>query len=383
MDFEFSEREKLLRKAVREFAESEIEPRIEAMEETGEFPVDLLEPMAHIGITGVLSPKEFGGVGLGFVARTIVLEELGRVCAAIPMGMQVHHMACAALNDFGTEEQKKKYIPSLAQGKTMGCVAVTDPSGGSDVIGMQTRAERKGDKWILNGRKCFITNSHTSDYWIVIAKTAEGAKGLSAFIVDKDLPGAKAGRKENKFGLRGANTGELVFSDCEIPHENLLGQEGGGLAVAMKTVSDVGRTGMAATALGILNAVLHEAAKFASERKLYGKPISKLQVISFYLAEIYAELDICRLLCYRASWMRDQQMRSDTENAMAKWYTCDSAFRCAKKAVEIHGSYGIMREYRVQRLLRDAMVTIPAGGTGEVAKIVMSRAALAPYQPPR
>ncbi|MBW1778301.1 MAG: acyl-CoA dehydrogenase family protein [Deltaproteobacteria bacterium] len=380
MDFKFSERENLLRKTVREYAESEIGPRIQKMEETGEFPLDLMEAMSRIGITGVISPQEYGGVGLGFMARTIVLEELGRVYAAIPMAIQVHHMACAALNDFGNEEQKQKYIPPLAHGKTMGCVAVTDPSGGSDVVGMQTRAEQKGDKWILNGRKCFITNSHTSDYWIVIAKTAEGAKGLSAFIVEKDFQGAKVGRKENKFGLRGANTGELVFNDCEIPQENLLGQEGGGLAVAMKTVSDAGRTGMAATALGILTSVLEEAAKFASERKLYGKPISKLQAISFYLAEIYAELDICRLLCYRASWMRDQNMRSDTENAMAKWYTCDAAFRCAKKAVEIHGSYGIMREYKVQRLLRDAMVTIPAGGTAEVAKIVMGRAALAPYE---
>ena len=270
MDFKFSEREELLRKSVREFAENEVTPKMEAMEETGEFPTELLDPMGKVGITGVISPPEYDGVGLGYVARTIVLEELGRVCAAMPMALQVHHMACAALSDFGTEEQKKKYMPPLARGETMGCVAVTDPSGGSDLVGMKTSAELKGDTYILNGRKCFITNSHTSDYWVIIARTAEGAKGLSAFIVDKDAPGAKLGRKENKFGLRGANTGELAFDNCEVPKKNLLGQEGGGLAIAIKTISETGRTGMAATALGILTAVYEEAGKFASERVRYG-----------------------------------------------------------------------------------------------------------------
>ena len=380
MDFLLSEREELLRKAVREFAESEISAKIEAMEKTGEFPIELMEPMAKLGINGIIAPPEYGGVGLGFLARTIALEELSRVCAAISMGMQVHHMAIAALNDFGTDEQKQRYIPPLAKGETMGVVAVTEPSGGSDVVGMQATAEAKGDKWILNGRKCFITNSHTSDFWVVIAKTSEGAKGLSAFIVEKDSPGAKTGRVEHKVGLRGSNTGELVFDNCEIPIGNILGQEGGGLAVALKTVSESGRPGMAATALGIVGACLDEAAKFASERVLYGKPISSLQAISFYLADIYTELDICRLLCYRASWMKDQNMRCDTEMAMAKSYTCDAAVRCASKAIEIHGSYGILQEYKVQRLLRDAVVTVPAGGTGQIGKVVLARAALAPYK---
>ncbi len=380
MDFRFSQREDMLRKAVREFAENELPSRMEAMEETGEFPIDLMKPMAQLGITGVITPTQYDGVGLGYVARTIVLEELGRVCAAMPMAMQVHHMACANLNDFGNEAQKKKYLSRLARGETMGCVAVTDPTGGSDLIGMKTSAEPKGDKYILNGRKCFITNSHTSDFWIVIARTAEGAKGLSAFIVDKGTPGAKVGRKEHKFGLRGANTGELVFDNCEISKETLLGQEGGGLAVAIKTISETGRTGMAAAALGILTAVYEEAGKFASERVLYGKPISTLEAIQFYMAEIYSQLEICRLLCYRASWLKDQGMRCDNEAALAKYYTCEAAANAAKKAVEIHGSYGIMKEYAVQRLLRDAMVTIPAGGTAEIAKVVLGRAALAPFK---
>ncbi|MBN2539376.1 MAG: acyl-CoA dehydrogenase family protein [Deltaproteobacteria bacterium] len=380
MEFAFTEREEMLRKAVREFAEGEIPPKMDAMEETGEFPMDLLKPMAQVGITGIITPPEFGGVGMGYVARTIVLEELGRVCAAFPMALQVHHMACASLSDFGTDEQKKKYLPALAAGETMGVVAVTDPSGGSDLVGTKTSAQLKGDTYILNGRKCFITNSHLSDFWIVIAKTGEGAKGLSAFIIDKDTPGAKLGRKENKFGLRGANTGELVFDNCEVAKENLIGQEGQGLTVALKTISETGRTGMAATALGILQAVYEEAGKFANERVLYGKPISTLQAIQFHMAEIYTQLDICRLLNYRANWMKDQNMRCDTETGMAKYYTCNAAVDAAKKAIEIHGSYGIMKEYAVQRLFRDAMVTVPAGGTAEVAKVGIGRAALAPFK---
>ena len=380
MDFKFSEKEEMLRKAVREFAENEVPPKMGAMEETGEFPMELLKPMAEVGITGIITPTEYGGVGMGYLARTIVLEELGRVCGAMPMAMQVHHMGCAAINDFGTDEQKKKYLTRLAQGETMGTVAVTDPAGGSDVIGMKATAELKGDKYILNGRKCFMTNSHTSDFWVIIAKTGEGPKGISAFIVDKDATGAKLGRKENKFGLRGANTGEVAFDNCEVPKENLLGQEGGGLGVAIKTISETGRTGMAATALGILTATWEEAGKFASERVLYGKPISALQAIQFYMAEIYSQLEICRLLCYRASWMKDQGMRCDTETALAKYYTCDSAVNAAKKAIEIHGSYGIMKEYAVQRLFRDAMVTVPAGGTAEIAKVVIARAALTPFK---
>ena len=380
MEFAFTEREEMLRKAVREFAESEIPPKMEKMEETGEFPVELMKPMAQVGITGIITPPEFGGVGMGYLARNIVLEELGRVCAAFPMSMQVHHMACAALSDFGTDEQKKKYLPLLAAGETFGTVGVTDPAGGSDVIGMKCTAELKGDTYVINGRKCFITNSHLSDFWIIVAKTGEGAKGLSAFIIDKGTPGAKLGRKENKFGLRGANTGEWVFDNCEVSKESLLGAEGQGLTVGLKTISETGRTGMAAVGLGILQAVYEEAAKFANERVLYGKPIATLQAIQFHMAEIYTQLDICRMLNYRVNWMKDQNMRCDTETSMAKYYTCNAAVEAAKKAIEIHGSYGIMREYAIQRLFRDAMVTVPAGGTAEVAKAGIGRAALAPFK---
>jgi len=377
MEFKLSDREALLQKTIREWAEKEITPKMEAMEETGDFPKELLPGMGQMGILGVITPKEYGGTGMGHLARILVLEQLGRVCPAIPMALQVHHMCTYAFNTWANEEQKKKYLPPLVKGETMGVVAVTDPSGGSDVAGMQTTAVLKGDKYILNGRKCFITNSHYSDIWVVIARTGEGGKGLSAFVVEKDFPGAKLGRKENKVGLRGANTGELAFQDCEVPKECLLGQEGMGMAIAIGDIINCGRPGMASVGLGILNGVLEEAAKFASERTLYGgKPISKLQAIQIYLAEIWSDLELARLATYRVGWMLDQGQKVDAESALAKQFTCEAAARSARKAIEIHGSYGVMREYAVQRLLRDALVTIPAGGTAEIAKIVQARAAL-------
>ncbi len=379
MDFKFSDREELLKKTVGDYADKEIPPHMEAMEETGEFPVELLKGMGQMGILGVVTPKEYGGTGMGALARIIVLEQLGRVCPAIPMAIQVHHMCTYVFNTWGNEEQKKKYLPRLCKGDTMGVVAVTEPSGGSDVAGIQTTAKLEGDKYILNGRKCFITNAHHSDIWVVIARTGEGGKGLSAFVVEKDFPGAKAGRKENKVGLRGANTGELAFTNCEVPKENLIGNEGDGMTVAIQDIVQCGRPGMASVGLGILNGVLEQAVKFANERNLYGKSITKLQAIQWYIADIYSDLEVSRLLTYRVGWMIDQKISCATESALAKQFTCEAAARSARKAIEIHGSYGIMKEYAVQRLLRDAVVTIPAGGTAEIAKLVMFRQALSMF----
>ncbi len=379
MDFKFSDREELLKKTVGDYADKEIPPHMEAMEETGEFPVELLKGMGQMGILGVITPKEYGGTGMGALARIIVLEQLGRVCPAIPMAIQVHHMCTYVFSTWGNEEQKKKYLPRLCKGDTMGVVAVTEPSGGSDVAGIQTTAKLEGDKYILNGRKCFITNAHHGDIWVVIARTGEGGKGLSAFVVEKDFPGAKAGRKENKVGLRGANTGELAFTNCEVPKENLIGNEGDGMTVAIQDIVQCGRPGMASVGLGILNGVLEQAVKFANERNLYGKSITKLQAIQWHIADIYSDLEISRLLTYRVGWMIDQKISCATESALAKQFTCEAAARSARKAIEIHGSYGIMKEYAVQRLLRDAVVTIPAGGTAEIAKLVMFRQALSMF----
>jgi len=379
MDFKLSERDELLRKTIGEWADAEIPRYMEEMEESGEFPMELLPKMGRMGILGVIVAPEYGGTAMGALSRIIVLEELGRVCPAIPMAIQVHHMCTYALSTWGSEEQKKKYLPRLTAGETMGVVAVTDPSGGSDVAGMQTTAKLDGDKYILNGRKCFITNSHTSDIWVVIARTGEGGKGLSAFLVEKGFPGAQVGRKENKVGLRGANTGELAFDNCEVPKENLMGVEGQGMTVAIQDIVECGRPGMTSVALGILNGVLQQAVKFSNERSLYGKPISKLQAIQWHIAEIFSDLEISRLLAYRVGWMLDNKIPCPSESALAKQFACEAAARSARKAIEIHGSYGIMKEYAVQRLLRDAVVTIPAGGTAEIAKLVLAREAMARF----
>ncbi|MDO9515923.1 MAG: acyl-CoA dehydrogenase family protein [Syntrophales bacterium] len=380
MDFKLTERDEMLQKTIREFAEKEIPPRMDTMEETGEFPMDLLKGLADMGILGVITPREYGGAGLGHLARILVLEQLGRVCPAMPMALQVHHMCTYALNTFGSEEQKKKYLPPLAQGEALGVVAVTEPSGGSDVAATKSTGRLEGDKYILNGRKCFITNAHVSNTWIVPVMTGEGRKGMSAFIVEKDFPGAKTGHIEDKVGLRGANTGELVFQDCEVPKENLIGGEGNGMAVALGTIGSCGRPGMASVGLGILNAVIEEAVKFATERELYGKPISNLQAIQWYITEIYSDLEIARLLAYRAGWMLDNNIPADAAATLAKQWICEAAARSARKAIEIHGSYGILKEYPIQRLMRDALVAVPAGGTAEIAKLVLSRIAIKQYQ---
>jgi alkylation response protein AidB-like acyl-CoA dehydrogenase len=379
MEFQFSQREDLLRKSVREYAEKEIAPRKDEMEETGEFPVDLLPSMGEMGILGVITPEEYGGTGMGHLARIIVLEELGRVSPAIPMALQVHHMSTYALTMWGNEEQKRKYLPPLAKGETMGAVSVTEPSGGSDVAGMQSVAKLAGGKYILNGRKCFATNSHHSDIWVVPARTGEGRKGLSAFIVEKGFPGAKVGRKEDKVGLRGANTGELAFQNCEVPKENLLGNEGDGMKISIRDIVECGRPGMASVALGILNAVLEQSVKFANERMLYGNPISSLQAIQWYISDIYSDLEIARLLTYRVGWMLDNEMDVTAQAALAKQWSCEAAARAARKGIEVHGSYGILREYSIQRLLRDALVAIPAGGTAEIGRLVMARTAISMF----
>lgn len=375
MDFTFTEREELLRKTVREFAEKEIAPRVPEMEETGKFPSDLVPLMSNIGLLGIIADTEYGGSGLGLMARTIAVEEVSRVSGAIGISLQVHHMCIAALQEFGTEDQKKRFIPPLAK-DTIGTWASTEQSGGSDLIGMQATAKLDGDVYVLNGRKCFITNGNIAGIIGVNIKTGEGSKGISGFVLDKDTPGFKAGREEDKFGLRGANTGELVFQDCRVPRDGLLGEEGQGLRIGLKVINEYGRPGMAATGLGILTAVMEAAVKYANERILYGKPLANLQAIQWMIADILTDLETARLLCYRASWLKDQGQPCNTETSMAKMFTCEAAARSAKKAIEIHGGYGTMREYPVQRLLRDAMVTIPSGGTAEIAKIVISRAGL-------
>lgn len=376
MDFKFTEQQELLRKSVREFAEKEIAPRVEEMEESEQEPVDLYKQMAQLNLFGVTIQREFGGMGMGLFERMIVLEEVSRVSAAIGMALQVFQMGISSIQDFGTDDQKKKYLPLLARGAKFSTMAVTEATGGSDPSGIETSATLDGDSWVLSGRKIFITNSHVADIPVVIARTSSNPKTFAAFIIEKEFPGFRPGRREKKFGLHGCNTGELVLEGCKVPKANLLGKEGDGLKIALKGISEFGRSGMAGVALGVLNGCLEASKKFANERILYGNPISKLQAIQWNMSDIFMDLEVSRLLSYRAAWMRDQGIRCDAEMAMAKYYSTEAAVRSAKKAVDIHGGYGYMKEYAVQRYYRDSQILIASAGTSEIQRIIMARKAL-------
>ncbi len=377
MDFDLPREARLVRRSVREFAERVVAPLVDEMERLDEFPAELVGQLGELGVLGLVTAPEYGGSNLGHVARTVAVEEISRVSAAVGICLQVHHMAAAALADFGSEGQKARYLPPLCRGDYFGTCAITEPTGGSDLLGITSTARSVSDGYVLNGRKCFITNSHLSDAVVTVAKTGEGPKGLSAFIVDKGSPGFCPGRHEHKLGLRGADTGELIFRDCHVPRENLLGNEGDGMTIALKTISEVGRSGMAATSLGILQACCDESVRFAKERTLYGRPIAQLQAIQWSVADIVAQLAASRWLCYHASWLKDAGRDCGVEMTLAKMYVSEAAVETAKKAIEIHGGCGTMMEYPVQRLFRDAMVCVSAGGTTEIGKLVVSRAALA------
>jgi len=376
MEFGFTQEQTLLRQAAREFAEQVVAPEAERIDKAGEFPAAIFQEMAKLNLTGIIVPRKYGGVEMGHLARMFVLEEIGRISAAVSVLLQVHHLSMAPIIDLGTEEQKQRYLPALARGEKMIAISVTEPSGGSDILGMQTTARRDGDLYVLNGRKCFVSSSSVADYMVIVAKTGEGSKGLSAFIVDKGAEGLRVGREEHKLGLRGQGMGDLVLQNCRVSKDNLVGAEGDGLKVALRAIGEVGRAGMAGAALGIVGACLEASVKFANERILYGKPISQLQAIQLMIADMQADLEASRLLCYRAAWMKDQGQRCDAEMALAKYYTSEAAVRCAKRAIDIHGGYGILEEYAVQRYLRDAMTCLSAAGTSQVLQLIVARKAL-------
>ena len=376
MDFDFPNPVKIVQRTARDFARQAVAPLVPAMEESGRFPKSLIKQLAEVGLLGLVTPRRYGGSELGFLARTVAVAELSKVSAAVGISLQVHHMQAAAINDWGSKAQKEKHLPRLCRGESLGTCAVTEPTGGSDLLGMASTAKAERGGYVLNGSKCYITNAHLCAAPLIIAKTGEGSRGLSAFLVDKGAPGFTVGREEHKMGLRGANTGEFFFKNCRVPASNLVGDEGEGMKVALKTIGEVGRPGMAAIALGILEASFDEAVKFSKGRTLYGKPIAGLQAIQWSVAEILTDLETARLICYRASWLKDQGRDCATHMTMAKLYTTEAALRASRKALEIHGGCGTMLDYPVQRYFRDAMVCISAGGTTEIGKIVLSRAAL-------
>lgn len=379
-EFKFTEQQELLRKAVREFIEIEIEPVAHHIDKENDCPVETFKKMGNLGLPGVFVPKQYGGSGLGLTERAIILEELGRHAAGFAMTLMTHQLGIEAILSYGTEEQKQKYLPDLASGKKIGGLAVSEPSGGSDLGGQLTTGELQDGRWVLNGRKCFITNSALAEICVVTARTGEDAKGrpaFSAFIIEQGTPGLVAGREEDKFGLRGSGTGDLLLNDCQVGEEALLGGQGNGTKLALNTISKVGRTGMAAISVGILRGCLEEGVKFARERVLYGKPIANLQAIQLEIAQNRIDYEAARLLTYYAVGLKDAGASCDAEIATAKYYATEAAVRTAKRTMDIMGGYGVINEYPVGRYLRDALATIPSGGTSHVMQLIIAGRTLA------
>jgi alkylation response protein AidB-like acyl-CoA dehydrogenase len=376
IDFTFTEEQDLFRQAAREFAETHVAPKVKEMEETGEPCDEVIKALAEAEMMALTVPEEYGGLGLGYTARLIALEEISKVSVATAMTLQIFGLGIEPILKFGTDEQKEKYLPALAKGERLGTVAVTEAGGGSDPKSCKTTYSKDGDDYIINGRKCFITNSHVADTVVVMAVDAEDPEAFSAFIVETGMAGFKPSHVEHKVGMRGCNTGELSFENCRVPKENLLGGEGKGMRVAMASISEVGRGGMIGTALGLQAACLETSVKFANERELYGKPISKLQTIQNKIADMKIDLEAGRLLGYRAAALQDRGVRAGNEFAVAKYFTTEAAQKAAKISSDIHGGYGCMEEYDVTRYYRDAIVLGPSAGTSDIMKVIVSRWAL-------
>lgn len=379
-ELKFTDQQEMLRKAVREFVEKEIAPIAQRIDVNNECPVDILKKIGNLGFAGVFVPQQYGGAGMGLTERAIILEEISRHAAGFAMTLMTHQLGVEAILNYGTEEQKGKYLPDLASGRKIGGLAVTEPSGGSDVGGQQTTAELKDGQWVINGRKCFITNSSLADVTVVSTRTGEDAKGrpaFSTFIVEKGTPGFAAGREEDKFGLRGSGTGDLLLNDCRVDEGALLGGLGNGTKIALGTISKMGRTGMSAISVGILRGCLEEGVKFAKERMLYGKPIAKLQAIQFEIAQNRVDYEAARLLTYHAIGLKESGANCDAEIAVAKYFSTEAAVRSAKRTMDIMGGYGVINQYPVGRYLRDAMATIPSGGTSHVMQLVIAGQTLA------
>jgi alkylation response protein AidB-like acyl-CoA dehydrogenase len=379
MEFGFTPEQELIRKAAREFAEEVIAPRVAEFERTREPPMDIFRAMGERGFLGITIPAEYGGTGLGHLARLLAVEEIARVSPAMGFMLQVFGLGAAPLLEFASEDLKREHLPALARGDYFATVSVTEATGGSDPLGITTTAVRQGDHYVLNGRKVFITGSSLCRVHTITAVSGQDERGrkiISAFLVTSDLPGFRAGREERKIGLWGTQLGELVLENCPVPAQNLLGQEGDGLKVAMKAISETGRPGIAATALGIIARALQESVRFANERVVGGSPIGQYQAIQFKIADLSTLLDAARLLCYRAAWMKDQGIRCDVEMSKAKLFATEAAMTAARSCGEIFGAYGWLEEYVAQQLYRDAAILIPSAGTSEIMRIVVGRAAL-------
>ncbi len=372
---QLSDEHVMIRKMVREFAEAELKPVAQEIDESCEFPWETVKKMGELGLMGMPYPEEWGGGGTDTLGYSIGVEEISRVCAATGITMAAHtSLGCYPIYDAGTEEQMKKYLPDIASGRKLAAFGLTEPNAGSDAGATETTAVRDGDHYILNGTKCFITNASTAETFVVTTMTdkEKGTKGITAFILEKGMPGFKPGKKESKLGVCGSDTGELIFEDCRVPAENMLGKEGEGFKVFLRTL-DGGRISIGAMALGIAQGALDASVKYSKERKQFGRPISSFGAIQNMLADMATEIEASRLLVYNASIKKDRGERIIKEAAMAKLFASEVAMKVTRLAIQIHGGYGYMKEYDVERFYRDAKITVIGEGTSEIQKLVIAR----------
>ena len=382
MDLHLTKEQLLVRKMYREFAENEVKPLAAEIDEEERFPMETVEKMAKLGMMGIYFPKEYGGAGADVLSYAMCVEELAKVCGTTAVIVSAHTSLCAApIFENGTEEQKMKYLPDLCSGKKIGAFGLTEPGAGTDAQGQQTTAvlDESGENYILNGSKCFITNGNVADTFVIIAVTGKTTdkrgrtmKEISAFIVEKDDKGFSQGKHEKKMGIRGSSTCDLIFEDCVIPKDRMLGKKGEGFKIAMKTL-DGGRIGIASQALGIGEGAVDEAVKYAKERKQFGRRIADFQGISFMLADMAADVEAARQLVYHAAVLKDANSpEASSACSIAKYFAAEAANRCAYKAVQIHGGYGYIREYKVERIYRDARITTIYEGTSQVQQMVIA-----------
>jgi alkylation response protein AidB-like acyl-CoA dehydrogenase len=379
VDFCLTDDQLLLRKSVREFAEREIKPHVREWDEAQRFPADLLSKLAELGLMGIQFPPEYGGAGMSAVEYCICIEELARVDPSVSLSVAAHNgLGAAHISMFGSEDQKRRYLTPLARGQKLAAWGLTEPGSGSDAAAMRTTATRDGDSWVLNGSKAFITHGQTGDTMVVMAVSEKslGNKGISAFIVERGTPGFLAGKKEDKLGMRASETSEVIFENCRLPLEQLLGREGEGFIQTLK-VLDAGRIGIAALAVGLAQGAAETARTYAFHRRQFGRPIGTFQSIRWKLIDNAARVEAARLLTYRAAWLKDQGRRMTLESSMAKLYSSEIAVRASEDCVQIHGGYGFVKDYPAEKFFRDVKLTTIGEGTSEVQRLVIARQLLA------
>ena len=381
VNLDLTEEQRLLLQSVREFAEAEVKPLAAEIDETGHFPHDTLRKAAELGLTGIAVAEEYGGAGMDHICYAIVMEEIARVCASTSVILSVQNsLYCGTLEHFGTEEQKRRFLVPFARGEKIGCYALTEPQAGSNAAALATKAVRKGDRYVVNGAKAWITNGGVADAGIIYVNTQpeKGEKGITALVIEKGTPGFAVGKEEKKLGIHATACVELSFTDCEVPAGNRVGNEGDGYKIALTTL-DGGRIGIASQATGIAQGAFEAALAYARERQAFGHPIAEFQAIQFMLADMATEIDAARLLARRAAWKQDSGARFSMEAAIAKLFASEMATRVAHKAVQIHGGNGYSREYPVERAYRDARISEIYEGTSEIQRLIIASWVLKSY----